>query len=319
MGCGEKSCVNFRWANVGSILMKIFLTGATGYIGGSLGLKLIDAGHSVHGLVRSPARAALLEKAGIHPVFGSLEDADIVGKAAREADTVINAANSDHFEVLETLIDALRWTGKTLIHTSGSSVVCDDARGDAASSKAYSDDEPFIPVPHKLARAEINRRVRRAGIELGIRSMVICPTLIYGKGRGLHSESIQIPRLISKSRELGAGVHIGRGLNIWSNVFIDDVVDLFILALDRAPSGSFFFAENGEESFLHIASAISRRLGFGGKTVEWPFDEAAAELGSELARFSFASNSRVKAINARKALGWNPSGPPLAKGIEADL
>jgi nucleoside-diphosphate-sugar epimerase len=90
--------------------------------------------------------------------------------------------------------------------------------------------------------------------------MVICPTMIYGKGSGLHSESIQVPRLISKSRERGAGVHIGRGLNIWSNVFIDEVVDLFILALDRAPSGSFFFAENDGESFLHIASAISRQL-----------------------------------------------------------
>ena len=75
-----------------------------------------------------------------------------------------------------------------------------------------------------------------------------------------------LPVRASKSKERGAGVYIGQGINRWSNVHIDDLIDLYILALEKAPSGAFFFAENGEESYQRIAQSISKSLGFGGKT-----------------------------------------------------
>ena len=165
----------------------------------------------------------------------------------------------------------------------------------------------------------IDRLVRKSGIELGIRAVVICPTLVFGQGHGLHKGSVQIPRLVEQSRKRGVGVHIGQGVNIWSNVFIDDVVDLFVLALEKAPTGSFFFAENGEQTFKKIAEAISKNLGFGGKTEPWDINEAMAELGDELARFGLGSNSRVRALNARRLLGWKPSGASVLEAVEKNV
>jgi nucleoside-diphosphate-sugar epimerase len=161
----------------------------------------------------------------------------------------------------------------------------------------------------------IDRFVRTAGISLGIRAIVICPTTIYGAGRGLKKESDQIPKLIKKSKERGAGVYIGQGVNRWSNVYIDDLIDLYLLALEKAPSGSFFFAENGEEQYKSIAQSISKSLGFGGKTESWPIADAIAELGDPV-RSSLASNGRVRATNARRLLNWSPKGSSLLENIE---
>ena len=113
----------------------------------------------------------------------------------------------------------------------------------------------------------MNRLVRAAAIEKGIRSVVICPSMIYGKGMGLQPDSDQLPKIIALSKQAGAGVYFGKGLNRYSNVHIDDLVDLYLLALEKAPGGSFFFAENGDASFKEIAEMVSRSLGFGGRTV----------------------------------------------------
>lgn len=298
--------------------MKLFLTGVTGYIGGSLATKLIEKGHEVYGLVRSEHKVSSLESMGIKPVFGALDDADSVVEAARESDGTINAASSDHRGVIETLVKALSGTEKLLIHTSGSSIVCDDARGEFESPRIYHDDSYFQPIPIRQERVAIDRFVRTAGISHGIRAVVICPTMIYGNGRALQKDSDQIPKLVRKSQEWGAGLYIGKGLNRWSNVYIDDLIDLYILAIEKAPSGSFFFAENGEEALRTIAKSISKRLGFGGRTKSWSAEEVIAEYG-DWARFALASNSRVRATNARRLLGWTPSGPSLSEAIKNDL
>lgn len=295
--------------------MKIFITGATGYIGGSIAHKLIEEGHEVHGLVRAQAKVAALEEMGVRPVLGSLDDREIVDAAARRADAVINAASSDHREVVETMVRALAGSEKPLIHTSGSSIVADDAGGDVEGTAIYHDDSHVVPTPLRAARVALDRFVRQAGIAEGVRAVVICPTMIYGRGRGPTRESDQIPKLTAAARKRGAGVHIGRGVNRWSNVHIDDLVALYLLALEKAPGGSFYFAENGEESFVRLAEAISRSLGFGGRTESWPLAEAVAELG-DAARFALASNSRVRAVNARRLLGWAPKGPSVLASIE---
>jgi nucleoside-diphosphate-sugar epimerase len=85
------------------------------------------------------------------------------------------------------------------------------------------------------------------------------------------------------------------------------VVDLFVLALEKAAAGSFFFAESGEASMKSIAEQISRALGFGGRTQSWPLEDAVREWGSGMARFGLGSNCRVRGVRARQALGWQPS------------
>ncbi|MEO8736950.1 MAG: NAD-dependent epimerase/dehydratase family protein [Edaphobacter sp.] len=297
--------------------MKFFLTGASGYIGGSVAQRLIELGHDVSGLVRSEQKAQQIQQLGIQPVIGTLADAAVLATAANLADAVIHAANSDDRASVETLLGALEGTGKLFIHVSGSSIVADEALGEYANPIAFTEDTPFEPVPNRKPRVEINHLVRSAGIDRGVRTVVICPPMIYGQGLGLQKDSDQIPKLAAFSKQAGAGVYFGKGLNRYANVFISDLVDLFVLAIEKAPAGSFFFAENGEASFKEIAELVSVKLGFGGNTQSVPVEAVVAQFG-EAARYGAAGNSRVQAINARR-LGWTPKGPSLQDAIEHEL
>ncbi len=291
--------------------MKIFVTGATGYIGGSVEERLIASGHHVVGLVRSAQSIPLLKDRGIESVLGNLDDPEIITKTAHEADAVIHAASADHPGSVVTLIAALERSGKTLICTTGSGIVVDSADGEYAGSVVYAEDTYFEPVPFRRPRVAMNRLVREAAIDKGIRSVVICPPMIYGKGRGLQPDSDQLPKIIALSKQAGAGVYFGKGLNRYSNVHIDDLVELYLLALEKAPGGSFFFAENGHASFKEIAEMVSRSLGFGGKTVGLSVEDVVRQYG-DAGRYGVASNSLVRAVNARR-LGWSPKAPSLAE------
>lgn len=293
--------------------MKVFITGATGYIGGSVAAKLLAQGHSVLGLVRSQEKAAQLRDLAIEPVLGTLADASAVKNAAKRADAVINAANSDESFIVDTLIEALAGSDKPLLHTSGSSVVADYAAGEY-SDNVFNEDTPFEPLPERMLRVAIERKVLLAG-QRCVRSVVIRPTLIYGRGHGLNPHSLQIPHLIELAQQHKVARHVGRGLNVWSHVHIDDVVDLYLLALEKAPACSLFFAENGEASWKAMASAIGNCLGFGPQTKDWPIEEAVREWGAG-AITSYGSNSRVSALKARRILGWAPKGGSLIEEIE---
>jgi nucleoside-diphosphate-sugar epimerase len=295
--------------------MKVFVTGATGYIGGSVAARLVNSGYEVLGLVRSEEKAHILKGRGIEPVLGNLDDSEVLTQAAHAVDAVIHAANADHPGSVLTLIAALERSGKLLVHTSGSSVVADTADGEYASSVIFSEDTFFEPVPFRRPRVEINRLVRLASINKGIRTVVICPSMIYGTGLGMQIDSDQLPKLIAISRQLGAGVYFGRGLNRYSNVHIDDLAELYMLAMDKAPGGSFFFAENGDASFTEIAEMISRSLGFEGKTLSLSVEDVVRQYG-DAGRYGVTSNSRVSAINARR-LGWCPKAPSLAEYLTA--
>ena len=294
--------------------MKMLVTGATGYIGGSVAERLIASGHQVVGLVRSAEKVPLLKERGIESVLGTLDDWEVIRNAAQEADAVIHAASADHPGSVLALIAALERSGKTLIYTSGSSVVADSAGGEYASSVAVTEDAWFEPVPFRRPRAAMNRLVRAAAIEKGIRSVVICPSMIYGKGMGLQPDSDQLPKIIALSKQAGAGVYFGKGLNRYSNVHIDDLVDLYLLALEKAPGGSFFFAEHGDASFKEIAEMVSRSLGFGGRTVSLNVGDVVRQYG-DAGRYGVSSNSLVSAVNARR-LGWSPKGPSLREYLE---
>ena len=297
--------------------MRVFITGATGYIGGSVAERLIRSGHHVIGLVRSKDKAPLLKERGVEPIVGTLDDSQILTNAAHDADAVIHAASADHPGSVVTLIAALELSGKTLITTTGSGIVADSADGECAGSVFYTEDTYFEPVPFRRPRVAMNRLVREAAIEKSIRSVVICPSMIYGKGRGLQPDSDQLPKIIALSKQVGAGVYFGKGLNRYSNVHIDDLVDLYLLALEKAPGGSFFFAENGHASFKDIAEMVSRSLGFGGKTASISVEDVVRQYG-DAGRYGVTSNSLVSAVNARR-LGWSPKAPALREYFEMSM
>lgn len=295
----------------------IFLTGPTGYIGGSVAARLLDAGHRVRGLVRTQDNATRLVERGIEPVLGTLDDAELLTVEARAADGVINAASADHAGALRALIDGLKGSSKALLHTSGSSVIGDDARGSRKSDAVFDEDTPFVVAPMKQPRRDIDLMVIGAAKE-GVRSAVICPSNIYGVGRGLNPNSLQIPFLADNARAHGVVQIVGAGLNVWSNVHIDDVAELYLLALTKAPAGSFYFAENGEASFGEIGAAIAERLGLASVESLAP-EEAAKRWGESKAYFSLGSNSRVRALRARRELGWLPTHDSVLSWIRNDM
>jgi nucleoside-diphosphate-sugar epimerase len=293
--------------------MTVFMTGASGYIGGTVADSLLKAGHRITGLARNDAAAAKLRKHGMEVLRGDLGSHGIVRDAARAADAVINCANADDPFVTAAILEGLAGSGKTFLHTSGSSIVGDKVAG-KLSPRVYHEDTPYEPLPEKIQRVAVQRTVLAAAAQ-GVRSVVLCPTLIYGEGRGANRDSIQVPTLIRQAVKSGVPRYVGTGENVWSTVHIEDVCDAYLLAFEAAPAGSFFYLENGETSFKSIVESIGRLLG--GKPAQgWSVDEAIANWGPMAVWFSLGGNSRVNADKARKVLGWKPAGAGLVHEIE---
>jgi nucleoside-diphosphate-sugar epimerase len=297
--------------------MNIFITGASGFVGGTVARRLVTEGHNVRGLIRDSSKAEALRALGIEPVIGSLEDSSLLTSEALESEGVIHAADSDHGRAIEALIEGLRGSGKPLLHTSGSSVIGDDAQGNSVSEAIYDESTPMIVEPVKQPRRDIELRVLAAAAE-GVRAVVICPSNIYGSGTGLNPRSVQIPFLVDQARKDGVVHIVGRGVNRWSNVHIEDVAELYLLALQKAPAGSFYFIENGEASFGEIGDAIARRLKLG-PVQSWTVEEAAGRWGKLHAYYTFGSNSRIRARRSREELGWTPRHTSALTWIEEDM
>ncbi|MEG5265539.1 NAD-dependent epimerase/dehydratase family protein [Pseudomonas sp. JDS28PS106] len=296
--------------------MNIFITGAAGFIGGSIATGLARRGHEVTGLVRSAEQAEELKALGITPVIGTLEDSELLTRQARAADGVINAASSDHRGAVLALIEGLKGSSKPFLHTSGSSIV-GDASGGQGGGQIYYEGQLPEATPDKAARVAIDDLVIASAKE-GVRSAVLCNTLIYGKSLGVNRDSVQLPRLLKQARKSGVVRHVGPGENVWSNVFIEDVVDLYALALEKTPAGTFYFVESGEASFVDMSNAMAEAMGLG-KAQAWPLKDAEAEWGYEMANYGLGSNSRVRGKNARELLGWAPKRTSVIDWIRNDM
>ena len=297
--------------------MKIFITGASGFIGGSIAAHLVRAGHQVRGLIRKPEHRDELKRLGIEPVIGTLDDRALLIAEAQAADAVINAASSDHEGAVSALIEGLAGSGKPFLHTSGSSIVGDASGGEAAQARIYHEDALPEPTADKAARVAIDRQVLEAA-QRNIRSAVLCNTLIYGQGAVAGSASVQLPRLVRQAQKSGVVRHVGSGGNTWSNVHIDDVAELYRLALEKSPAGMFYFVESGEASFREMSAAIARAMNLG-EPQDWPLDEAQKEWGYEMASYGLGSNSRVRGERARELLGWQPKRTSVIEWIERDM
>ena len=299
--------------------MNLFLTGATGFIGGSIAHHLTQTGHQVRGLIRNPADADAVASLGIVPVVGSLDDAALLRQEAQASDGVINAADSMHRAGLEALIDGLRGSGKPLLHTSGIGMVSRDVAGDHTVDQIADDAEPVAPGPHPAQHA-LREQERRAlgAVTQGVRVVVLSNSLIYGTGMGVARDSVQVPMMLRIAQQTGEARFVGHGLNRWSTVHIADMSTLYRLALEGAPAGSFYFVENGEVAFAEIAAAIGRRLGLG-EPHGWSLDEASAMLGEMPARFLLGSDARVRGTAARRDLGWYPSRMSVTDWITTEM
>ncbi len=296
--------------------MLVFLTGANGYIGGAAAVALIRAGHRVRGLVRDRTKADAVAAHGVEPVIGSLDDAALLREEARTADSVVNAASSDHRGAIEALLAGLAGSGKAFVHSSGSSIVADLAMGEP-SDRIFHEAEPIAPLADKAARVAIDRLVLAAQATHTVRPVVLCNSMIYGPALGPPSQSVQIPALVRQAKASGVVRYIGRGLNRWSSVHIADVAALYPLAIAKASPGAFMYVESGEEALGEIAKVIAARLDLGAAQ-SWSADEAIAAWGRAMAVYSLGSNSRVRGKVAA-ALGWSPTRRSISTWIAEEL
>lgn len=293
---------------------KVFLLGAGGYIGGSVAQRLVEQGYQVSGLIRNAAAQDSLRQRQIQPILGDANSLGLIQDQCQQADIVVNVADADNPFLVETILTSLEQTQKTFVHTSGSSIVSTRANGEK-TDRVFDEATVFEPVIEKQARVMIDNYVTGFATR-GVRTIVICPAMVYGQGLGSKqtSRKLQLAMLIELAREQGKPLYIGRGENIWSNVHVADLADLYGLAIQQAAAGAFFYAENGEASFRTITAAISQRFGLG-QPESWEINRAVEHWGPGVALFALGANSRVSAKLAKQTLGWHPEQKSLIAEI----
>jgi len=286
--------------------MQVFLTGATGYIGTAVADRLAAAGHKLTGLARSDAAADRLTKAGIRPVRGDFSDPTTVGSAARSADGVISLATTYNPAVdgpaIDAILDALAGSDKPFVYTSG--IWSHGNTGDVVV------DETTPPKPAALVqwRQAVEDRVRE-GAKRRIRTVVIRPAIVYGRGGGIPAG------FVDSARKEGAARYVGSGENRWPFVHVDDLADLYLLALERAPAGSLLLGVSGPSHPVRdVAVAASRGAGAGGRTTAWPLDEARKTLGAYAD--ALVLDQQASGRRAQETLGWRPRRPDVLEDIE---
>ncbi|KAF8071994.1 hypothetical protein FPV67DRAFT_911651 [Lyophyllum atratum] len=316
----------------------ILMTGATGYIGGSVLCRFLERKDfkslDINAIVRTRGKAEQLNSLGIFTVIGSHSAYDFVSGLASTADVVFSMADADDTKAAAGILDGLKKkyeaTGKppVLIHTSGTGVIADNACGEYASDTIYDDMNPdqIESLPPTQLHRPVDLMIINADKEGYIRSYIIAPSTIYGVVNNRLVEmgvqnphSIQIPALIDASLDRGQGGMVGPGKNIWPNVSNDDIADLFLVLYDSImtnPSGTghgregFYFGENGEHSLYEVGKAIAELLveiGRGVSAEPTPFTKE--EIDKYFAgSYYLGSNARCRANRAR-SIGWIPKKP----------
>ena len=286
--------------------MRIFLTGATGYIGSAVAERLRAAGHQLSALARSDASAAKLESAGIEPIRGDFSDPKTLGSAARAADGVISLATTYDPSIdgpaIDAILEALAGSNKPFIYTSGIW-----SHGDTGG-KVVDETSPANPAELVRWRQNVEQRVLD-GAQRGIRSVVIRPAIVYGRGAGIPAGFVE------SARKEGAARYVGTGKNRWPLVHVDDLADLYLLALEKAPPGTLLLGVSGpSRPVSEIAAAASRGAGAGGKTIATPLDEARKQMGPYAD--ALALDQQASGRKAQDLLGWKPRGADVMEELE---
>jgi nucleoside-diphosphate-sugar epimerase len=301
--------------------MKVFVTGASGWIGSATVSELLEAGHEVVGLARSDASAQGLEEAGCIVHRGDLDEPEGLAKAAADSDGVIHlafqhevafggdfpAAAAADRRAVEAMGAALAGSDRPLVLASGLLGL--------ATGRVATEDDGLVPG----AEIRANPAGLRAATGLftlslrgvGVRSSVLrLPPTVHGDG-----DNGFIATFVAIARQRGVAGYVGDGSNRWPAVHRTDAARLARLAVESAPAGSVLHAVGDEGvPFRHIAEAMGRHLGVPAVSVS---PEDAAEHFVPLGHF-VGLDSPATASITRELLGWEPTGPSLIDDLEQD-
>lgn len=290
--------------------MRVFLTGATGFIGSRLLPELLGAGHHVIGMTRSDAGARWLEHHGAEPHRGSLDAPESVASGAARADAVIHTAfDHDDFSrfvencekdrrVIEAMAGALVGSDRPLIITSGTGLG-GGSPGQVAVEGVFDRNHANPRVRSEIAGEE----AARLGVSVGV---VRLPQVHDTVKQGLISPAIEI------ARQKGLSAYVGDGANRWPAAHVSDVVRLYRLALDHHEPGARWHAVAEEGiTVREIAEVVGKGLGVPVRSLT--VDEASVHFGwlGPFARFDMPASS----AQTRDRLGWEPAGPGLIEDL----
>jgi nucleoside-diphosphate-sugar epimerase len=291
--------------------MRVFVTGATGFIGSAVVRELLEAGHNVTGLARSDQAAASLAAAGAGVHRGTLTDLDSLHAGAAEADGVIHTAYIHDFsptgdpaaaartdgQAIAALGETLAGSGRPFVVASGSALLAPGRL--ATEDDTMPDETPHPRVSERAAVAFAGRGVRVAAMRL--------PPSVHGQG-----DHGFVPGLIDIARAKGLAAYVGDGSNRWAAVHRLDAARLFRLALESAPAGTRLHAVGDEGvPFRDIAAVIGRHLDLPVTSISR--EEADGHFGG----FALFASMDVPASSAitQQRFGWHPVQP----GLIADL
>lgn len=289
--------------------MRVFVTGATGYIGSAVVRELVEAGHRVTGLTRQAEKASDLRELGAEPVVGDLRDVDAYRDALTAADALVHLA-AEHSDgqvaVDRAAVDAMleaaaEGPARVVVYTSGCFVL-GETGDEPAHEDASVDDAPDLVA----WRPEHEDRVLDAGGE-GLATSVIRPGMVYGGKDGSFAS------FFATAERDGAAEFVGDGANRWSPVYRGDVARLYRMVVDNEGRGIFHCAEPAER-VGELAMAASRAAGAGGATERVRVEAAREEMGA----FADAlTMDQVVGCRRARDFGWQPEHPPFIDSAEA--
>jgi nucleoside-diphosphate-sugar epimerase len=281
--------------------MRVFLTGATGYVGSAVLEALLRSGHRVTAIVRDLEKAERLKLRGVTPVVGELGMPSTFTAAISGVDAIVHTAiersvrgiNKDR-DAIETLLSGLArhpaGVSPTFIYTSAAWVL-------GSTTKPVDESAPLDPAEYSAWRPAHEQRVLDAGTN-GVRTVVVRPGIVYGGSRGIVSDLL-------KDALNGLVRVVGPGKNRWPTVYDRDLGDLYVRLLQTPDARGIFHAnDEGDERVNDIVEAIADHLSHRPDVRYMPLPEARRKLGTYAD--ALALDQRVRSPRA-KALGWTPS------------